>query len=193
LPDAPFLNRRYGQTAFNTFTVGAKIRLNNPESAFGIAVMPFYRFYADKADDFSGFNQLQRGASPGGNFGDIGVIFAMDARLARWAQLNVNGGYIWNSNPKGQFANGEFVMLDRPDELQTGLGLDFPINRHFQVITEMRSTLYMGGRTPNVLENDPVEALAGFRIFPRRWISLSFAYKLQGRALTVESEHLIRL
>ena len=173
LPDAPFLNRRYGQTAFNTFTVGAKIRLNNESSPWGIAIIPFYRFYADRANDFSGFNQLQRGASGGGNLGDFGIMAAFDARLAKNANLSANVGYIWNSNPKGQFPTGEFTLLDRPAELQSGLALDFPINKYFQVIGEMRSTIYVGGRTPNSLENDPVDVLGGFRIFPRRWLGFS--------------------
>lgn len=178
LPDAPFLNRRYGQSAFSTYNVGAKIRLSPPNSAFGAALIPFYRFYGDKADDQSGFNQLQRGASPGGNFGDLGLVVAFDARLSRHVNMSANMGYIWNSNPKGQFANGEFVLLDRPDEFLTGVALDFPINEHFQFISELRSTIYAGGRTPNFLENDPVEAIAGIRIFPRRWMSMSFAYRV---------------
>jgi hypothetical protein len=177
LPDAPFLNRRYGQTAFNTFTVGAKIRLNNENSPWGIAIIPFYRFYADRANDFSGFNQLQRGASPGGNIGDFGIMAAFDARLAKHANLSADVGYIWNSNPKGQFPSGEFTMLDRPAELQSGLALDFPINKYFQVIGELRSTIYVGGRTPNTLENDPVDILGGFRIFPRRWFGFSAGYR----------------
>lgn len=178
LPDAPFLNRRYGQSAFNTFTVGAKIRLNNESSPFGFALIPFYRFYADNANDFSGFNQLQRGASPGGNFGDIGLIAAFDARLARSVNLSANIGYVWNSNPKANVSNGTFVLLDRPDELQTALAFDFPVNKYFQAIAELRSTNYVGGRTPNALENDPVDVLGGFRIFPARWFSLSLAYRL---------------
>jgi hypothetical protein len=177
LPDAPFLNRRYGNSAFSTFTVGAKWRLNDVNKSYGFALIPFYRFYADKADDFSGFNQLQRGASPGGNFGDIGLVFAADARLSRSVNLSANVGYILNSNPKGQFPNGEFVLLDRPDELLSGIGFDFPINKYFQAIAELRSTVYMGGRTPNALENDPVDVLGGIRIFPRRWFGFSVAYR----------------
>jgi hypothetical protein len=172
------LNRRYGNSSFSTFTVGAKIRLNDVNKSYGFALIPFYRFYADKADDQSGFNQLQRGASPGGNFGDIGLVFAADARLSRSVNLSANAGYILNSNPKGQFSNGEFVLLDRPDEIISGIGFDFPINKYFQPIAELRSTIYVGGRTPNALENDPVDVLGGFRIFPRRWFGFSFAYRM---------------
>ncbi|MEO6589350.1 MAG: hypothetical protein ABIP06_08600, partial [Pyrinomonadaceae bacterium] len=67
LNDAPFINRTYGESSFSTFTVGGKIRFTGPNNAIGAGVIPFYRFYADKPDDFSGFNQLQRGSSPGSN------------------------------------------------------------------------------------------------------------------------------
>ena len=53
LPDAPFLNRNYGQSAFGTFTVGAKYRFTGPNNPYGIGIIPFYRFYGDKANDQS--------------------------------------------------------------------------------------------------------------------------------------------
>ncbi|HEY0544615.1 MAG TPA: Ig-like domain-containing protein [Pyrinomonadaceae bacterium] len=177
LPDAPFLNRLYGQSAFNTFTVGAKWRWTSPNNPFGIGVIPFYRWYADKADDASGFNQLQRGASPGGDIGDFGLIGFFDGRLSRSVNLSANLGYILNSNPKGTFPTGTFTLLDRPDEFIAGVGFDFPINKWFQPIIELRSTQYVGGRTPNAFENSPVEGLAGLRVFPRRWWGMSFGYR----------------
>ena len=74
LPDAPFVSRPYGESSFTDFVVGAKIRLTGPNNPLGVAIIPFYRWYPDSADDAQGFNQLQRGASPGGKFlhGDLG-------------------------------------------------------------------------------------------------------------------------
>lgn len=177
LPDAPFINRTYGQTAFNTFTVGGKIRFTSPDSPYGIGVIPFYRFYADKGDDFAGFNQLQRGASPGGNRGDFGAIGFADARLRNWLNVSVNVGYIYNSDVNAEFPSGRFTILDRPDELLYGAALDFPVNKYFQPIAEFRGTRYVGGRTPNAFENHPMDALAGVRIFPQRWFGMGFAYR----------------
>ncbi len=177
LPDAPFLNRLYGQTAFSTFTIGAKWRLTSPNNPFGFGFIPFYRFYADKADDFSGFNQLQRGASPGGNVGDFGLVMFADGRLSRSVNLSANLGYILNSNPRANLPGGDFVLLDRPDELIAGVGFDFPINKYFQPIFELRSTQYVGGRTPNAFENSPVDALAGIRIYPKRWMGFGAAWR----------------
>nr|MBA2503933.1 hypothetical protein [Pyrinomonadaceae bacterium] len=187
LPDAPFINREYGESSFSTFTVGAKFRLTGPNNPLGIVLMPFYRFYLDKGDDFSGFNQLQRGASPGGNIGDFGGVFAIDGRLSRSVNISANVGYILNSNPRSDFASttvggftaggGDLTLLDRPDELMTAVGFDFPINRFFQPIAELRSLHYVGGRTPNAFENHPIDGLIGIRVFPRRYLGFSAAYR----------------
>ena len=177
LPDAPFLNRTFGESAFNTFTAGGKWRWTGPTNPVGVGMIAYYRWYADKPNDVSGFNQLQRGASPGGDWGDIGVVLFGDARLKTWLNVSANLGYNYNSSVKGEFPNGEFTLLDRPDEVLAGVGVDFPVNQYFQPILEFRSTQYVGGRTPNAFENSPIEGLAGFRWFPARWLGLGFAYR----------------
>jgi len=167
LPDAPFVNRLYGESTFSTFVGGAKWRLTGPRNPIGIALMPMYRFYTDHGGDVNGFNMLQRGASPGGDIGDFGLVLAVDGRLSKRVNVSANLGYWLNSNPKDP---GGFAMLDRPDEFYGGVGLDFPINRHFQPIAEMRYTYYMGGRTPNAMNNNPVEVLGGAKFYPGgRW------------------------
>jgi hypothetical protein len=176
LPDAPFISRLYGESAFSTFSIGAKFRFTGPNNPFGIGLIPFYRFYADTADDRNGFNQLQRGASPGGSLGDFGLIGFVDGRLSRSVNVSANLGYILNSNPRSELL-GDAALLDRPDELLAGIGIDFPVNRHFQPIIEVKSVQYVGGRTPNAFHNNPVDFLAGVRIFPRRWMGFSAAYR----------------
>lgn len=177
LPDAPFINRLYGQTAFSTFTIGAKIRLTEPNGAFGFGFIPMYRFYADKADDAGGFNQLQRGASPGGSIGDFGLTMFADGRLSRSVNVSGNIGLWLNSNPKGTFPNGTFTLLDRPHELLSGVGFDFPVNKYFQPIIEVRSTFYVGGHTPNVFENNPLDVIAGFKAYPHRNMGFGVAWR----------------
>lgn len=187
LPDAPFISRTYGESSFSTFTVGAKFRFTGPNNPYGIGLIPFYRFYADSASGRGGgFNQLQRGASPGGGGpnpfsnngrGDFGLVLFGDARLNKHVNVSANIGYIYNSSVKAEFANGDFTILDRPDELISGIGVDFPINRYFQPILEFRSTQYVGGRTPNAFENSPLDALGGIRFFPTRYIMLGAAYR----------------
>lgn len=187
LPDAPFLNRRYGESSFNYIHGGVKWRFTGIDNPIGAGVLISYKWFMDKANDFSGFNQLQRGASPGGNRGDIDVTFFAGARLATWANLSGNIGYTWTSPVKGDFPGGSFTMLDRGDELNSAIGLDFPINKYFQPIFEIRSTKYVGGRTPNAFENDPIDGIAGFRIFPQRWFGFGFAYRYHANEQDAES------
>ncbi|HSE33635.1 MAG TPA: hypothetical protein VLA93_18835, partial [Pyrinomonadaceae bacterium] len=175
LPDAPFVNRLFGESSFNNMVFGAKIRFTGPNNPLGVGLIPFYRWWMDKADDFSGFNQMQRGAGPGGDIGDFGLIGFVDGRLGKHVNVSANGGYILNSNPKG--LGGDFVLLDRPDELLAGVGFDFPVNEHFQPIAEVRSTTYVGGHTPNAFGNNPVDVLGGIKIYPRRWFGFGIAYR----------------
>lgn len=178
LPDAPFINRLYGESAFSTSTIGGNIRFTGPNNPLSINLVPFYRFYWDKADDAAGFNQLQRGASPGGDIGDFGLVGVVGGRLSRSVHLAANFGYILNSNPRSEAFGGEATLLDRPNEFIAGIGFDFPINKHFQPIAELKSTHYVGGRTLNAFENNPVDLLGGIRVFPRRWFGFSAAYRL---------------
>lgn len=179
LPDAPFINRLYGESSFSSFVAGAKWRWTGPNNPLGVGIIPFYRFYPDKADDFSGFNQLQRGASPGGKIGDFGLVGFVSGRLSRSINLSANIGYILNSNPQSEaFGGGKAVLLDRPNEVVAGIGLDFPVNKHFQPILEAKSIQYVGSRTPNAFPNNPVDFLAGVRVFPRRWLGFSGAYRM---------------
>jgi hypothetical protein len=174
LPDAPFVNRLYGESNFNNLVFGAKIRFTGPNNPLGVGIIPMYRWWLDKGNDFSGFNQMQRGAGPGGDIGDFGIVGFVDGRLSKHVNVSANGGYWLNSNPKGL---DDFVLLDRPDELLAGVGFDFPINEHFQPIAEVRSTTYVGGRTPNAFENNPVDVLGGVKIYPRRWFGIGLAYR----------------
>ncbi|HTH36706.1 MAG TPA: hypothetical protein VL572_02010 [Pyrinomonadaceae bacterium] len=177
LPDAPFINRTFGESAFSTYTVGGKVRFTGVNNPVGFGIVGFYRFYGDTASDVGGFNMLQRGASPGGNFGDFGASLFLDARVARWMNVSGNLGYNFNADVKGEFPGGTFTLLDRPDELLISGGVDFPVNRWFQPIVEYRVLKYMGGRTPNAFENNPQDFIAGFRVWPTRWAGFGFAYR----------------
>ena len=179
LPDAPFINRLYGESTFGTNVIGAKLRFTAPENPFGIGIVPFYRFYGDDAGEPEGFNQLQRGCCAGGSPGDFGLVAFFDGRLSRSVNLSVNLGYILNSSIRSdQFGtDDDVVLLDRGDEFVAGIGFDFPINDQFQPIVELKSTRYVGGRTPNAFENHPVDVLAGVRFYPRRWMGFSAAYR----------------
>ncbi len=177
LNDAPLLNRTWGTSAFSTYTAGGKVRFTDNNNIVGAGIVAYYRWYQDSADDFGGFNQLQRGASPGGSRGDINVTFFADARLRRWMNLSANVGYTYNSSIKADAPGGRFTLLDRGDEFTAAIGADFPVNKYFQPILEFRSTRYVGGRTPNAFEHHPMDAIAGARVHITRWFGLGGAYR----------------
>jgi len=178
LPDAPFINRLSGESNMDAFVIGAKIRLSNPKSALSWGLVPFYRFYPDRARTFAAFNQMQRGSSPGANIGDFGLGAFIDGRLGKHVNIAVNAEYIYNSNPRTTvMGTGNATLLGRPKELITGVGFDFPVNKNFQPIAELMSDRYVGGRTPNAFENSPVDIILGGKIYPKRWWSLGLAYR----------------
>jgi len=151
--------------------------MNDKEAAVGYGLIASYRWYLDTADSFSGFNQMQRGAGPGANWGDINLTFFADARLAQHINLSGNVGYTYTTNPKGTFNGNDYTLLDRPDELLSSIAADFPVNKYMQYILELRSVHYIGGRTPNAFERNPLDAIAGIRIFPARWWGFGGAYR----------------
>jgi hypothetical protein len=165
-PGAPFLNRLYGESTFNDFQVGAKWRITSLNNPLSIGIIPFWHWYFDKPGDATGFNMLNRGSGPGAKWGDFGLVGFISARLSKRVQLSVNGTYILATNPKGP---NDDTLLDRPDEFQAGIGVDFPLNKHFQPVLELHSTQYVGGRTPNAFPNNPVEWLAGIKVHPASW------------------------
>jgi hypothetical protein len=177
LPDAPFINRQYGTSAFSTYTVGGKWRWTDINNPIGAGIVAYYRFYGDNADDFAGFNMMQRGASPGSSRGDIGLTFFADARVKTWMNLSANVGYHYNGSVKGESAGGEFTLLDRGDEFLTAVAADFPVNKFFQPIIEFRSLRYVGGRTPNAFEQHPMDVIAGARVHITRWFGIGGAYR----------------
>src|SRR5437016_4701374 len=101
------------------------------------------------------------------------VKFA-EARLSRSVKHYAKPGYILESNPKARVT---VALLDRPDEVIAGIGVDFPINKYVQPMIEFRSTEYVGGRTPNAFQNNPVEFLAGIKIYPARWWGFGAWYR----------------
>lgn len=177
LPDAPFLNRQYGESAFNDFTFGGKWRWTGPNNPIGVGIVAYYKWYTDLASGLRGFNQMQRGAGPGGNTGDIGLTLFADIRPREWVNVSANLGYHYTSKVKGDIGGTTLRLLDRPDELQASFGVDFPINKWLQPIFEFRSFTYVGGRTPNAFENNPMDAIAGIRYFPVSWAGFGAAYR----------------
>jgi outer membrane protein OmpA-like peptidoglycan-associated protein len=185
LPDAPFLSR-FSDHHTGDLWIGGKVRFTGPKNPFGFALIPVVKIPLTR-ELYTG---LERGRGTGAF--DYGVIAALDGRLHKYINLSTNIGFIKKGDPRAEDMNfgplcaGCGVIqgfgssersLDLPNELRSGIGVDFPLSQYLQFIVEVSSTHYVGSRTPSLLKNSPVDLVAGARIFPARWISISAAYQ----------------
>jgi hypothetical protein len=184
-PNAPFLSRRADHHAGDVW-IGGKVRLTGPENSFGFAFIPLVKIPTTRELNTG----LQRGRGTGAF--DFGVVAALDGRLSRYINLSGNVGFIKKGDPQADDMNfGPLCVgcgviqgfgasdrsLDLPNEVRTGIGIDFPLSQYLQLIAEVNSTIFVGSRTPSLIENDPLNAVAGARIFPVRWFGISAAYQ----------------
>ena len=184
-PNAPFLARFSDQHTGDVW-VGAKIRFTGPKNPFGFAIIPLVKIPTTQELNTG----LERGRGTGAY--DYGVIAALDGRLHKYIQLSTNIGFIKKGDPQAEDMNlGPLCVgcgviqgfgrsersLDLPNELRAGLAFDFPLSQYLQLIAEIRSTYFVSSRTPSLLVNNPVDFIAGARIFPWRWLSISGAYQ----------------
>jgi hypothetical protein len=184
-PNAPFL-ARFSDHHTGDVWIGGKIRFTGPKNPFGFALIPLVKIPSTR--------ELSTGLERGRGTGNIdyGVIAAFDGRLHRHINLSTNIGYIKKGDPQAEDMNlGPLCVgcgviqgfgrsersLDLPNELRAGIGFDFPLSQYLQFIAELSSTHYVGSRTPSLLKNSPVDFVAGARIFPVRWLSISAAYQ----------------
>lgn len=185
LPNAPFISRFNG-TGVGDIWLGGKIRFTGPNNPFGFALIPLLKIPSTR--------QLSTGLERGrgtGNF-SYGLIAAFEGRLHKYINLSTNSGYIKNMDPRaedmnlGPLCDGCGVIqgfgrsdraLDIPDEWRSGLAFDFPLSQYLQLITELTATHYVGSRTPALIRNSPVDVIAGAKIYPSRWFSISAAYQ----------------
>lgn len=185
LPSAPFLSRFTG-TGVGDITLGAKIRFTPPNSAFGAAFIPTFKIPTTRTLNTG----LERGRGTGAF--DYGLTLALDGRLHKHVNLSANVGFIKKGDPRAEdmrlgplagtagviqgFGRSE-AALDLPNELRTGVGVDFPLSQYLAFAAEITGTRYVGSRTPMLLINNPVDLVAGARIFPSRWFSITAAYQ----------------
>jgi hypothetical protein len=184
-PNAPFLSR-FSDNHTGDLWVGGKIRFTGPKNPFGFALVPLFKIPLTRELNTG----LQRGRGTGGF--DYGVIAAFDGRLHRHINLSTNIGFIKKGDPRAEDMNfgplcaGCGVIqgfgrseraLDLPNELRSGIGVDFPLTQYLQFIVEVSATHYVGSRTPSLLKNSPVDLVAGAKIYPARWMAISAAYQ----------------
>ncbi len=184
-PIVPFLSRFVG-SGVGDIWLGGKIRFTGPNNPFGLALIPLLKIPTTRNLSTG----LERGRGTGAF--DYGLLLAVDSRLHKYINLSANVGYIRRGDPRaenmnfGPLAAGVGVIqgfgrseraLDLPNEMRSGIGVDFPLSQYLQFIAEINGTYYVGSRTPTILRNNPVDLVVGAKIFPTRWFSINAAYQ----------------
>lgn len=105
-------------------------------------------------------NALARGRTSGEvdftGFAALGHEF-MDGHF----RMYENVGYTWTAE-----ANvGDVTTLDRPEKLNLGYGVSVAPNKHVELTGELNWTRFVGGQTPNLNQNDPLDLTVGARFF----------------------------
>lgn len=185
-PNAPFLSRFADSHPGGDVLVGGKIRFTGPKNPFGFTLIPLVKIPYSRTLNTG----LQRGRGTGA--WDYGVIAAFDGRLHKYINLSTNIGFIKKGDPRaedmelGPLCAGCGVIqgygrseraLDLPNELRAGIGFDFPVSKYLQFVAEVSSTHWVGSRTPSLLQNSPVDLIAGARIYPHRWLAIHAAFQ----------------
>lgn len=184
-PNAPFLARFTDQNTADVW-VGGKFRFTGPKNPFGFALIPLLKIPTTRSLSTG----LERGRGTGAF--DYGVLAAFDGRLNKYINLSTNIGFIKKGDPRAEDMNlGPLCIgcgviqgfgrsersLDLPNELRSGIGVDFPLSQYLQFIVEVSGTHYVGSRTPSLFKNSPVDLVAGAKIYPTRWLMISGAYQ----------------
>ena len=170
LNNYPFIGRTNGNGLGNV-TTGGKFRLNSEKSRLQFAVLGMVRIPTITDDNLFSSSGLLRGRGAGAI--DVGGFVIMTTHI-RSATFSANLGYIHDGSPH---VNGTEV-LNRADELHSGVGISIPFKRHFQFVTELTDEAYVGGRTANLFQKSPFEYRAGLRFFPKSWIQIGATYQL---------------
>jgi outer membrane protein OmpA-like peptidoglycan-associated protein len=163
--DAPLMDVGFGDGSGDLWT-GIKFNLLSERrgSAVGLALQPIARFHLTNNRE-----HLARGLTSGAT--DYGI----DAILSK----NLVGGGYFTANAGFMLAQ-DALRIDRQNRFNYGLGFDVPLGSlktHF-IAELLGSKFYCTDNPPTGNPKSPLDAYAGFRLHPAKWLAVSGAYNL---------------
>lgn len=168
--DAPFMDIGFGDGTGDLWA-GVKFnllseRFGNP---FGLAVQPIARIVVteDRQHRLRGLTAAT---------GDAGFDVIMSKNVKGGGTVTGNMGILWAD---------DLSTLDRQNSFNWGGGFELPLGRMpVSVIGEVTGRYFFGSENTSALinDNDPVDAYAGLRMYPSKWMVMSAAagYHLTG-------------
>lgn len=165
----PVFGPRQSSNGSGDFYIGTKLNLIDPNHHwFSMALAGYLKIPISTE-----LGSRARGRTSGEyEYGPI-LIFGQESGGHKF-RLYENIGYIRTTDP----SNNGVKVLDLPNKFQISGGMSIALNKHVEFVTELMKTWFVGGSTPNLIENDPADLNVGLRFFFKNGaISFGGAYR----------------
>ncbi len=161
--DTPYMDVEFGDGT-GDLNLGLKINILSERSgsAFGLAFQPVFRLHMT-----DNRQHLLRGLTSGKSDGGFDFI----------ASKNLGGGATWTGNAGFMFA-GDLAGIKRQNRFNWGTGFEVPLGtKKVSLIGEVVGSQFYGDKGDLWFVNarSPIEAYAGVRLYPSRWLVASAA------------------
>ncbi|MFY9585332.1 MAG: hypothetical protein WAR21_12665, partial [Candidatus Acidiferrales bacterium] len=179
--DFPFAAHNNG--GVGEFTVGFKLGILSEKRGNPVSLGLRNDFFIPTRRSL--VNLLRNGTQTG-QFG-YGFMLSLSKTWSNAATLTFNGGYRFTRDPR---SNG-VIAMNLADQARIGAGLLlFPQSR-IQPMVESTGLIFVGTATPNSTfgARDPVDVVAGFRLYPWRSVALDLGYRYMANLKNAEDRH----
>jgi hypothetical protein len=165
----PIFGPRMSSNGTSDIFVGTKVNLIDAnDNWFSMALGGYLKIPISRSD-----NARSRGRTSGEiEYGPI-LMFGQESGGKRF-RLYENIGYIHT----GDIERGDVKVLDLRDKLLLNVGMSIAASEHVELLAEVAHTRFLGGGTPSILRNNPVDLNLGARFhFNNGAFSFGGAYR----------------
>jgi outer membrane protein OmpA-like peptidoglycan-associated protein len=163
---APFMDVPSASAA-GDFRVGGIINALSERRGKPVA-LSFAGFMKFPTDNYS--TGLNRGISNGAREGGFAML--LSKRAGRYAALHLNLGANWVGDPEKRGV----ALADLQHSFIYRAGMAFPNYGKIQFIAELNGIKY-SGRDAALNPNSPVDAVLGFKVYPKEWVTIGGGYQ----------------
>ncbi len=161
--ESPYMDVGFGDGSGDLWA-GVKFNLLSERHGgpVGLAVQPIVKFHVTNDRQ-----HLLRGLTSGATDGGFDMILSKN--IAGGGTVTFNGGLLFAGDRAG---------IDRQDSFNWGGGFETPLGtQSVHLIGEVLGRMFYGSSdtSPYVNSDDPIDAYAGLRVFPSKWMSLTGA------------------
>jgi len=164
---APFIDTGSGR-GFGDVRMGVKVNLlsEGRGNSLGMGIAGFVKIPGQKATE-----GLNEGLSSGAYQGGFAALLSKTAN--DFMRLHLNLGLNWTGDPK----IGSRTLATLQNEFVYRGGVEFPAHKPYRIIAELSGIKYYGPAQTGLNPSDPIDFIAGMRVYPANWFSLGAGYQ----------------